>query len=165
MKPIKQLLLLITFATTILVGCDSSGDKKSKGDCITCNGTGETNCITCSGTGKSNCMTCSGTGKTNCTWCLGQGQKTCGTCNGSTKENRYDYGYNYSNGGKYEYYFGQHPCKTCNQTGRVKCTNFSCQYGKVDCSTISCNNGKIDCSYCNHTGKQKCTMCNGTGEN
>lgn len=109
-------------------------------------------CDSCTGTGKVPCVTCSGTGKNKCTWCDIEGKKSCSSCFGSKNEYRYDYGYDYSQGGKYHYYLGYFPCQKCNQTGKVKCTN------------ISCDKGKVDCTWCFGSGEKRCLVCSGTGE-
>jgi hypothetical protein len=83
------------------------------------------------------CITCFGTGEANCTYCYGQGKQTCNECSGSGKNNRYDYGYNSSKGGQYDYHYDLFPCKKCSQTGKIECSNYSCVEGKIKCT--SCN--------------------------
>jgi hypothetical protein len=89
---------------------------------------------------KKECSYCSATGKRDCSRCYGDGKERCSTCSGVGTQHRYDYGYDNSNGGKYHYYYGQFPCKKCSQTGKVDCSNYSCEYGKEKCS------------YCNGDG-------------
>jgi hypothetical protein len=137
MKNSMGLFLLFTLTTLLFSGCS---DNK---------------CISCYGTGNADCMTCSGTGKVNCSYCNGQGEKTCSACSGSGKEYRYDYGYDYANGGQYHYYYDRFPCKKCNQTGEIKCSNYSCEDGKVKCSNYSCEDGKVKCMMCNATGYEE----------
>lgn len=108
-------------------------------------------CTFCYGEGERDCSTCYGKGKKDCFWCNGQGKKLCTTCGGGGKHYRYDYGYDQNNGGKYHYYYAQFPCNNCSQTGRVNCTNYSCEYGEEDCN------------YCDGEGKKKCIYCEGEG--
>lgn len=121
-------------------------------------------CTFCSGSGKERCSTCSGTGHTNCTWCSGQGKQNCTDCSGSGKKNAY-FPQQMENGHQYATYQGQteyvwvwgnhyadFPCKKCSKSG------------KIECSNLSCEGGKIKCTWCNGEGEKSCTYCNGTGK-
>lgn len=109
-------------------------------------------CITCFGSGKANCSTCYGTGKVNCLQCNGQGDTYCTNCGGQGKQYRYDWGYDYANGGGYSYHYDRFPCQNCSGTGRVTCPNADCNDGKVSCTAYGCVDGKADCTWCKGTG-------------
>lgn len=159
LRTVKPIVLNLFFVLSFLLsGCES---KK----CTPCSGSGISNCYRCSGTSKVNCSYCNGQGKQNCTYCAGQGTQNCTSCAGSGKEYRYDFGYDYANGGQYHYYYDRFPCRKCGQSGRIKCSNYSCKNGKIECTNYSCDDGKVKClNYSCENGKTKCPSCDGTGK-
>lgn len=169
-KSYNRSLILLGLVVLLLTSCSFL---KSK--CSVCSGTGKTDCTNCYHTGEANCSQCNGTGKENCSWCNGQGKKNCPDCNGQGTRNLY-VGGSYKDGYQYVYYMGYSgytnviggsinpQCDKCSGTGKIKCSNYDCDYGKVKCSRLSCKNGKVECSYCNGSGRETCLTCGGTGQ-
>jgi len=125
-------------------------------------------CESCNGTGQTTCLICSGTSEVNCGWCFGQGKKNCPSCNRMTSKyqniyvgNLYKDGYQLINISGYSGYAQviggiinvNTQCQECNRTGKVKCSNVSCDDGKIKCINYSCENGNVNCIPCN--GKDK----------
>jgi hypothetical protein len=121
-------------------------------------------CTFCDGTGKDKCTSCYGEGKTNCSYCSGQGKKNCSECNGMGRKNRY-VGNQYKDGYQLINIPGFHYGYVQVIGGSVNITCQKCNSsGKIDCSNISCEDGKVKCTWCNGEGKRTCSYCSGTGK-